>query len=569
MRSLKHLLIAAVVVALGGSAYAELQNVCVGGSLRIRGSYYTTPANFDGTFRNRNQAVQPWWFNNNAINGAGVNAAGVLGPLAPANPLNAFRSPGIPFFGLGLPFRPLGNRSNFVLGGTNFTEDGESLSFVEQRTTLSVLADFTNDVSVFIELDSYDIWGEDFRSNYITGADFSSTTAEDVEVYQAYVEANEMFGYPLRLRVGRQEMSLGSEWLVGVNNGSSFYFGLSFDAVRLTYATDMFSVDVFGSKLVDTSPIEEDGDVDLYGIYGSYLGIEDITIDAYWLYLRDARARKDTQFGLVGEAVEDLFNVDNYDATNLHTIGLRGAGVYGAFDFESEIAYQFGSADAFGFQFTRGIYGDDEAEFDNFGGNLEVGYTFDMTYTPRVYLGVAYFEGEDNRDITFGEWLWAQFNPFFEGEASVSFNRLFSNWEYTEFFANTDLSNSWIFRGGISANPTEQVSVLLAASHFIADEPFADTPDVQLFGNRVTWFSPLSWIDEEHDDTLGTEVGLYVTYEYSEDLTFEVGWAHLFVGEGLEEGSYQGLNGTFFLGGRDSFDSEDADYVYIETSISF
>ena len=44
-------------------------------------------------------------------------------------------------------------------------------SFVEQRTRLNVKADFTDDVSAFIEFDYYDFWGEDFRSMYICGND--------------------------------------------------------------------------------------------------------------------------------------------------------------------------------------------------------------------------------------------------------------------------------------------------------------------------------------------------------------------------------------------------------------
>ncbi len=100
----------------------------------------------------------------------------------------------------------------------SWDEDSNDLSFVEQRTRLNVKADFTNEVSAFIELDSYDIWGEDFRSNYITGADGRAVSNDDVEMYQAYIEANEMFGMPIRMRVGRQELSFGSEWLVGVND---------------------------------------------------------------------------------------------------------------------------------------------------------------------------------------------------------------------------------------------------------------------------------------------------------------------------------------------------------------
>ena len=200
MRSLQTMLIAAIIVGLGSSAYAELQNVQVGGSIRIRGNVFELD----------------------------------------------------------------------TLG---------DVSFVEQRTTIDVTADFTDEVSAFIELDSYDIWGEDFRSNYVTGVDFRAASGDDVELYQAYIEAREMWGTALRARIGRQEMSLGSEWLVGVNNASSIYQGLSFDGIRLTYATDVFSVDGFWTKLAERFGDFGDNDVDFYGLYVSYTGFEDIVID--------------------------------------------------------------------------------------------------------------------------------------------------------------------------------------------------------------------------------------------------------------------------------------------------
>ena len=190
-------------------------------------------------------------------------------------------------------------------------DDGQSnsLSFVEQRTRLNVKADFTNEVSAFIELDSYDIWGEDFRSNYITGADNRAASGNDVEVHQAYIEANEMWGFPLRARIGRQELSLGSEWLVGVNDTNSLFTGLSFDGLRLTYGTDVFSVDAFYATLAEGGANEEDEDVSFAGIYGSYKGLENITIDAYWLWLRDARSLNDTNLIAPIEWLEDIFGL--------------------------------------------------------------------------------------------------------------------------------------------------------------------------------------------------------------------------------------------------------------------
>jgi hypothetical protein len=524
MRKLFVVLAALTLVAV--PAMAELQNVIVGGHLEIRANYYMS------AFGDTPEVRWP-------------NRAGAVF---------------LPVRAIGGPFNPE------VVSFFDWNDAGNDLDFVEQRTRLNVNADFTDEVSAFIELDSYDWWGEDFQSDYVTGADFNDASNTDVEVYQAYIQAEEMWGIPLRARIGRQELSFGSEWLVGTNDTNSFFTGLSFDGVRLTYATDMFSVDAWAAKLAEFGALEEDADTDFYGVYGSYTGLEDISIDAYWMLVRDAFSLNDTNNVWLPEYIENWLGIDNYDPTYLHTVGLRGAGTIGAFDFEAEAAYQFGDADVVGNSF-RPIgftYADDDSDFDgNWAANAEVGYTFDMNYQPRVFLGGAYFTGEDNRDVTLLEWL----NPFDMPEASVSFNRLFSNWEYSQFLdLFGDMSNFWVVRGGVSAQPTESVTVLLKASYFAADEAF-DAPRHIKVGRYRVPVNPLwSFWNEENDDSLGIEAELSATYNYSEDLAFEAGWAHLFVDDGLEEGSFTSRNALVFNGGSSD---DDADYVYVETRLSF
>ena len=376
-------------------------------------------------------------------------------------------------------------------------------AFVEARTRLSVSSHFTDDVAAFIEFDSYDIWGEDFRSNYVTGLDGRAVTGDDVEIYQAYIDAQEMWGAPLRLRVGRQEIALGNQWLVGVNDSSSLFTGLSFDALRLTYATDMVSVDAIAAKLAETLDDFGDGDADLYGLYGSYLGIEDVVFDLYWLFVRD-----DT--GFVGNDAD------------LHTVGLRAAGVVGGFDFDAEAARQFG-----GIEWALGEY-----DYEQWGANLEAGYTFDVSWQPRVYLGFAYLGGE---------------------EKGLGFNRLFSNVEYTEFLANTDLSNALVYRAGLGVMPTECLDLGLDLYYIVTDAQMTHG-----------WF--LGWWTEGGEDANGLETNLHATYHYTEDLAFRAGWAHFFTDAGVEEGNFVTGNGLLrFVADED----DDYDYLYLETELSF
>ncbi|MCX5771653.1 MAG: alginate export family protein, partial [Candidatus Hydrogenedentes bacterium] len=444
-------------------AGAELQNVAVGGSIRIRGNWYSSEGTGD-SLTGRNPFFQvrgtPSW-------------RSIWG-----NPLAGARWAAQPGR---LP----------VFGWPDWDERGSSSGYVEQRTTLNVRTNFSEMVSAFIELDSYDIWGEDFRSDYITGVDRRAASIDDVEVFQSYIEANEMFGMPLRLRVGRQELLLGSQWLVGSKQIGTIFPGTSFDAVRATYATELFSVDAWWAKLAETSPLEEDGDTDFYGLYASYFGVENVVFDLYYLLLRDARARSVTNGSFLEEGIEDLFGVDNFDPTYLHTVGARAAGTLGPVDLEAEMAYQFGEADSVGILFAgAGLvspYGPDDAGFDNWGANLQAGYTFDAPMSPRIFVGGVYLGGEDNRGVDLIDWLGAVVCPFWSADASVSFNRLFSNWAYSEFLENTDLSNAWIGRGGLSVNPTESLNLLLAVSYFETLEPYRSTwPAYFLLGEWVT-----------------------------------------------------------------------------------
>jgi len=163
-------------------------------------------------------------------------------------------------------------------------------------------------------------------------------------------------------------------------------------------------------------------------------------------------------------------------------------------------------------------------------------------------------------------------NPWHRPDASMSFSRLFSNWAYSAILDGTEFSNVHVFRIGASATPTESVELTLDLFYYLADETF-DAPvhfdlghTPAMYSHRVPWLAGFSFWTDENDDDLGWELSLGATYQYSEDLYFAVGWSHLFVEDGLEEGSFNNLNGHDFSGG---IGDEDADYFAVETGITF
>lgn len=442
---IRTLLAVALVAACCGPVFAELQNVEIGGELRIRGNYF------------------------------------------------------------------------------DFDSLGES-SFIEQRTRLSVKADFTQDVTAFIELDSYDIWGEDFRSWYLCSNDFRANSVDDIEMYQAYIEARNMWGTLLSMRVGRQEIALGNQFLVGVNDKSSLFTGLSFDALRLTYGDDNFSIDAIAAKLAENFGDWGEDDVDFYTVYGSYKGIEDIVLDAYWMLLRDDE-------GVIG-------GLANGGDVHQHTVGLRGAGVVGSFDFDLEAAYQFGTVYDVRNPWFRFFNRNADVEFDEFAVNAALGYTFDVAWQPRVFANFAYLGGGDPDQS-----VWSN-------DRTMPFDRLFSNIQYSEFLDeytgnNGALSNVFIYSLGLNVQPSEAVALKLLGSFIRADQEL----------NRC--------VNDSKD--LGWEVGVYGDYNYSEDLVFRAGYAHFFGRAGLETPPVRWSGLIPWQGDKD----DNYHYLFIETQISF
>ena len=510
------------VVLIGGmavSAYAELQNVEVGAEIRTRGRYYVNTF-VDGFARE-------------------VRIPGEF-----------------------LPRRPIGPRG--VSSIFKWDDRGPDWKFLETALQLNVRADFTNDVGAFIELYDYFVWGEDFRSNWVTGADSRANTSDDVEINQAYIDVDNLWGTPLRLRVGRQALKFGKGWLVC--DMLTPTQRLSFDAVRLTYDADDFTVDAFASKLFESGNAEEDGDVDFYGVYATYKGLDFVQLSAYWYWLRDARAINDTNFLAPVEWIEDLFSLDDYDPTNLHTVGIRANGRHGGFDYDLELAYQFGEADAHGSLYAPldELYGDTRAKYDNWGAELTVGYTFeDIAWRPRPFVMGVYFGGEDNRDLSLWEWA----NPFHRPQASVSFNRLFSDVNYMPVVNDNGwLSNVYQLTAGIEAQPTEKIRVHFHVARDWIDEPFNAPKSVSIGDYRIPIAPALSFWTDKGSDDIGWEAAMWVKYNYSDDLWFLLYGNYLWLDDGLTDGAFIQFNGTDFCGGSAS---DDGYYVFWMAVLKF
>ena len=476
MKRITLLLALTLVVALVVPAVAEVEEITVGGSIIVQGEYLEPGVGAAASY-------------NLDLNGVIDTPADIVTVTQP----------------------------------TGLNDDITSQAWYSQRTRVNVDATLSGGVRAFVELQAYDFWG-DIDDGDSAGSESSTEAGNDVvALYQAYIDMNNVADYPVMVRIGRQELSYGREFMIGNNDDGANFSGLSFDAIKLVYTDEDFQVDAWASKLRDLNTalapaLVQDDDTDFYGVYATYSGFENTVIDGYGLLVRN---------GLSGGDVDYLY-----------TIGARAAGTWdvmgalpGLLDYNAEFAYQFGDTNAGG-------------DYEAWALNAMAGYTFtDVQWTPRLEAEYAYFSGDDDVLDTDTE----------------SFSRLFSDVHYGDLELGGTLdaatTNMHIIRIGGSAVPVEKLTVSADFLIFLLAEEdgLGITFGNAQVGNVI--LGPLNAAGD--DDSVGYELDLAASYQYTEDLNLTVGWAHLFVDDAMENAFGGGTN------------DDDIDYLYVQAALDF
>lgn len=205
------------------------------------------------------------------------------------------------------------------------------------------------------------------------------------------------------LRLGRQEMHLGSQRLIGVREGPNNR--RNFDGARLGVTTGGWQVDGIAFRpVVPERGVLDDQTSDqewLWGVYAT--GGRDLlpvgAVDLYYLGFRDDAGRFQQ-----GTAEEER-----------HSLGLRYFGESDGWDWNTEAVYQFGS------------FGSGDIRAWTLA--TDAGFTFaDLPWQPRVGLSLNVASGDDDP----GDGALGTFNPLFPrgnyfSEAAVLGPRNFFN----------------------------------------------------------------------------------------------------------------------------------------------
>lgn len=172
------------------------------------------------------------------------------------------------------------------------------------------------------------------------------------------------------LRIGRQELAYGAYRLVGPLDWVSTR--RRFDGVKLMYRDDLFDVDAFFTRPVIVRRESMDAwneDRDFYGVYATYKGIPDHWIDAYFLGLQ----QRDQTVNPNGRAGDH----------STYTIGGRFGGRSGRWDYDTELAGQWGS------------WAGDRVHA--WSAAIDAGYTIEpWPMKPRLSAGFDYSSGDED-----------------------------------------------------------------------------------------------------------------------------------------------------------------------------
>ncbi len=319
------------------------------------------------------------------------------------------------------------------------------------------------------------------------------------DLRQAWVELGGGKASQFSLKAGRQVLLYGDQRLVGPLDWSNL--SRTFDAVKLRWDNgDGLWVDAFVSSVVvpeQDSFDESNHDSVFSGLYAHLPKTGPQDTEVYLLKLND-----DTRG-------------DDFLTVGTHWKSTPGA--LGPWDYETEFAYQTGTAGG--------------RDLTAFAGYAKAYYNFDAAWKPRIGLEYSYGSGDDNAA---------------DGDQGAFQNLFPTNHPYYGFMDLFSWSNIHDVVLHLSAKPSPKVTAIVDIHGFW----LADTSDTWRRANARTAVRPAS---PGASSFAGSEVDALLTYTVSKNCVLTAGYSHFFAGDYLD----------------DTGAGDDEDFFYLMSGLKF
>ena len=354
-------------------------------------------------------------------------------------------------------------RPRFQYDNKDFNSNTGTNTFTELRSRLGLLFSSTEDLTGFFQIQDSRRFGSE-----------SSTLANsaNLDLHQAYFSISNFFELPLNLKVGRMELSYGSQRLIGPVGWSNV--GRSFDGSVLKLITKSVDVDFIVARTNESGFADDSLDMFLYSAYGNLKGFDNLKIQPFIIGERRAKV--------------------NF---NRYTIGLfmsskkKGKGFYN----ELDAAYQLGTQNT-----TQDI--------SAFMAAYNFSYTFSSKVKPKLGAGIAFLSGDDGKDAS----KFKVFNTLY------ATNHKF--YGYMDYFLNIPANTFGLGLLDIHAKASIvpfQKSIVSAAYHL-----FKSNEDYTLLNGNTS-------------SSFGSEVDLTLSYKYSKEVKFVGGLSFFVPGDIFKE----------------------------------
>ncbi|WAC07760.1 MAG: alginate export family protein [Thermodesulfobacteriota bacterium] len=333
---------------------------------------------------------------------------------------------------------------------------------------------------------------------------------DDFDLHQLYFLLSKPNDLPVSLKIGRQELSYGAKRLVHCSAWPNLM--RSFDAFKLTYNPNLFDVDLFWGNVVQYLDRHfNDGKFGehFFGVYSTFKGIKGSVFDLYALNLIDKHRE------VTGE------DQQNGDSERV-TLGTRGEGklpCYDALGYGYEFAWQLGD------KATDTIKA--------YAWHGDINYTFKNCFAqPVAKIEYNFASGDDKPHDGKSETFIPLFQSTHEPYGIIDFFRWQNVKEVACFLDFTPIK--------------DRLKGSLQYHRFYLDE----TEDAwyNASGKKIR-----KGTSADVSDYVGDELDVVMTCKPLSFLTLEGGYAHFFCGEYV----------------KDTGSSDDADWVYFQTVVTF
>lgn len=357
-----------------------------------------------------------------------------------------------------------------------------------------------------------------------------SPDSDAIDLHQAYLQLGDAAKFPLRLKVGRQELIYGDERLVGASDWSNV--GRVFDAAKLRFENSDVWVDAFSGHVVmvdDHSFNNANEDDFLSGVYASTrTWVPKQETQVYFL----ARNVGENSPATIGPGLPPLLT--GASPRDIYTVGARVkslAGQFDGWDYEAEVAGQFG-------RFKSSVTAPSLRQ-EAFAAHAAGGYTFEHAWgTPRMGLEYNFASGDkdptDKRHGTFDN-LFPTNHKFYG---------------YMDFVSWQNIHNA---RFAAAIKPAKKLTLTLDYHAFW----LATTHDSFYQVNGAPRTTGGYGINPNAGNFVGTELDLIASYTIKPYATAQAGFGHFFVGDYLK-------NSLKPVGG-----ATDANWFYAQLTFNF